>query len=61
MSDPTKFNDPFECRPHLTVDGNSVERKEFLKELTKDKFPNADEEKEKNRYKKDLSLKIRTS
>ncbi len=41
LSDPTKFNDPFECRPHLILGGNPAERKEYLKRLAKDKLPNA--------------------
>jgi hypothetical protein len=42
LNNATKFNDPFECRPHLIVDGSSLERAAFLKELAKDRFPNAD-------------------
>jgi hypothetical protein len=41
FNDATKFNDPFECRPHLTVDGSPLARAAFLKELTRDRFPNA--------------------
>lgn len=41
LNDATKFNDPFECRPCLTIDGSPLARAEFLKELTKDRFPNA--------------------
>jgi len=41
LNDATKFNDPFECKPFLIVDGSSLARTEYLKELTKDRFPNA--------------------
>ena len=41
LNDATKFNDPFECRPCLTIDGSSLTRAKFIKELTKDRFPNA--------------------
>jgi|SRR5208337_1945101 len=41
LNDPTKFNDPFESRPILTVDRSPLARKSFLKELTKERFPSA--------------------
>ena len=38
----TKFNDPFECNPAMTVDQSPIERQIFLEKLTRDRFPNAD-------------------
>jgi hypothetical protein len=42
LPDASKFNDPFECRPAVTYHTNSRKRTEYLKELTKVKFPVAD-------------------
>lgn len=42
LTDATKFNDPFECKPILTFHQSSLKRAIFLKQLTKDRFPNAD-------------------
>jgi hypothetical protein len=41
LNDATKFNDPFESKPLLTVDGGLLERRSFLKELTRERFPSA--------------------
>ncbi|MEI7637538.1 MAG: DUF2971 domain-containing protein [Syntrophus sp. (in: bacteria)] len=48
LNDAAKFNDPFECRPYLTVDGSSIAQTAFLEELTKDRFPNASRAEIKN-------------
>jgi len=42
LTDVTKFNDPFECRPVLTFHQSSHKREIYLKQLTKERFPNAD-------------------
>lgn len=42
FTDATRFDDPFECRPILTFHQSSLKRQQFLKEITKDKFPSAD-------------------
>ncbi|MCK4814200.1 DUF2971 domain-containing protein [bacterium] len=42
LSDPTKFNDPFECRPVLTFHKSSIKRERYLKRLAKERFPTAD-------------------
>jgi hypothetical protein len=42
LTDPTTFNDPFECRPNLTVHKGSFARELYLKERAKDRFPTAD-------------------
>jgi hypothetical protein len=42
LSDATKFNDPFECRPVLTVHHSPLKRKMFLEQITRDRFPNTD-------------------
>jgi hypothetical protein len=41
LNNATKFNDPFECRPSLTVDESKLAIAEYLKKLIKDEFPNA--------------------
>jgi len=41
LTDATKFDDPFECRPILTFHQSSLKRQKYLKEITKDKFPSA--------------------
>jgi len=42
LNNATKFNDPFECRPRLTVHQSSLKREIFLKEITSGRFPNTD-------------------
>ncbi len=42
LNDSKKFNDPFECRPVLTVHHSSLKREIYLKKLTRDRFPNTD-------------------
>jgi len=42
LSDATKFNDPFECRPVLTHHQSPLKREILLKEMTKRHFPDAD-------------------
>lgn len=42
LTDATRFNDPFECRPVLTSHQSSLKREIYLKQLTKERFPNAD-------------------
>ena len=42
FTDPTTFNDPFECRPKLTFHQSALKREKYLKLLTKERFPNAD-------------------
>jgi hypothetical protein len=42
IPDPTTFNDPFECRPYLTIHKSSVMREMYLKERAKHRFPTAD-------------------
>jgi hypothetical protein len=41
LNNATKFNDPFECCPQLTVDRDSRKQKEYLKKLTTERFPGA--------------------
>lgn len=41
LSSAAAFNDPFECRHCLTLEGSSLSRAEFLKQLTKKHFPKA--------------------
>ena len=43
LNDATKFNDPFECRPTLTYHQSVLKRKILLEEMTRHRFPNADE------------------
>lgn len=47
LSDATMFDDPFECRPVLTVHNSSLKKEKFLKELTNNKFPFADKKEKK--------------
>lgn len=42
LSSPTNFNDPFESRPLLTYHKSVKKRSKYLRELTKDRFPNTD-------------------
>ncbi|MFH1673288.1 MAG: DUF2971 domain-containing protein [Pseudomonadota bacterium] len=42
LPDPTLFNDPFECRPRLTYHKSTLKREKYLKEITKERFPDAD-------------------
>lgn len=44
LTDATKFNDPFESRPLLRVSRISVERNMFLKDLARQRFPQADKQ-----------------
>lgn len=41
LSNPTIFNDPFECKPNLTIHSR-LKREFYLKQLAKDQYPNAD-------------------
>lgn len=45
FSDATKFDDPFECRPVLTVHKDPLKKEEYLRDLAKMRFPDADKKK----------------
>jgi hypothetical protein len=57
LADPTRFNDPFECSPYLTVDPSSIKRELYLKQITKDSFPNASKG-ERKRFMKGKGVKL---
>jgi len=40
LSDPTAFNDPFECRPLLLTHNSPLKRKRFIESIVKHRFPN---------------------
>lgn len=42
LTDATKFNDPFECRPILKDHQSSFKRDKLLKQLAKNRYPDAD-------------------
>jgi hypothetical protein len=42
LSDATKFDDPFECRPVLIGHKSSLKKDIYLRDLTRHKFPDAD-------------------
>ena len=42
LSDPTRFNDPFESKPVLSFHKSSIKRERYLKTLTMEHFPTAD-------------------
>ena len=44
LPNPTSFNDPFDSRPSLTYHKSLKKRSRYLRELAKEKFPNADNE-----------------
>jgi Protein of unknown function (DUF2971) len=56
-SDPTTFNDPFDCRPLITTHRNDFKRNEFYKSIAKQQFPNANKKQIKNEVKKNPSFK----
>lgn len=39
LPDPTKFNDPFDCKPKITTHKRQVNNNQFFKSLIKEKFP----------------------
>lgn len=41
FSDPTTFNDPFDCRPFLVTHNSDYKRKKFFEQLVKDRYPYA--------------------
>ena len=51
LSDPTSFNDPFDCKPFLITHSSEFKRKEFYESLVRHRFPNA--------TKKEVQLEVR--
>jgi len=47
LSDPTTFNDPFECRPNLTFHKSQLKREQYLEEIINKQNPNVDKRKRK--------------
>ena len=41
LPDPSIFNDPFDCRPLITIHKSELKRREFYKSIIKSRFPNA--------------------
>lgn len=41
LSDPTSFNDPFDCRPKISIHASEYKRKRYIKALAKERLPNA--------------------
>lgn len=41
LSDPTSFNDPFDCHPKLSIHTSEYKRKKYIKSLAKERLPNA--------------------
>jgi hypothetical protein len=41
LTDPTTFNDPFDCKPFIVTHTSAYKRKKFYETLVKHRFPNA--------------------
>lgn len=39
LPDPTKFNDPFDCKPFLTTHKSTISREQFYRGIVKEKLP----------------------
>ena len=59
LSCPTKFNDPFDCRPKLIVYEGGPERQSYLKEMAHEQFPLADANTLKERI-EEADIKLRS-
>jgi len=61
LSEPTAFNDPFDCKPLLVTYTSAFKRNQFYKSLVKHRFPNATKEQIKRELKNNPRFrKIRT-
>lgn len=54
---PIDFNDPFDCRPRLTMDMSRLNRERYLREMARRKFPSADR-KTRKRLIKQAKIKL---
>lgn len=52
LSDPTVFNDPFDCKPRIVKHKSEFKRNNFYKSIVKQKFPHATKEQIKKEIKK---------
>jgi hypothetical protein len=61
LSDPTAFNDPFDCKPLLVTYTNDFKIKQFYQSLVRHRFPNATKDQIKRELKNNPQFrKIRT-
>lgn len=57
LPDPTFLNDPFDCRPFITIHKSKSKKKEFYEFIVKSRFPNATKNEIKKEVKKNLRSK----
>jgi hypothetical protein len=60
LSDPTSFNDPFECRPILTIPKSMLKRDFYIKNMIRTQFP-LENKKEQNKLIKEAKFQINNS
>ena len=57
LSDPSKFNDPFDCKPKLKIHKGKYKQNKYYKSLVKDKLPYATDKEIKYEVKRNLRIK----
>ncbi len=58
LPDPTKFNDPFDCKPQLTIHKGKYKRNEYYKSIVKNRFPYASNQEINHEVKHNPRIKL---
>jgi hypothetical protein len=56
LSSPTSFNDPFECRPNITIHKGNLKRRQYIKKMIQDNFPFATKKEKESHIKKAMIM-----